>query len=312
MKISIVVPVYNEEHNVRPLHEQLVSVLSVGDSDFEIIFVNDGSRDKSLDVMKGLHPLTIINFRKNFGQTAALDAGIKHASGDYVVTMDGDLQNDPRDIPHMVEYLTAHDLDVVSGWRKDRHDPVVKRFISRVANILRSIIVRDGIHDSGCTLKVYRRECLEGLDLYGEMHRFIPALLLMRGFTVGEMVVTHRARVADKTKYGFARTLKGFLDMLSLGFWNKYSARPLHLFGGVGTVLLFVSVIAGLRAVYLKLFVGLDLTNTFLSFLALFGFLIGILFVVFGLLADMLSKVYFSQGNNAPYTVKEVVVTDRA
>jgi len=311
MKISIVAPIYDEEHNIQPLHAQIVEVMEANRYDYEIIFVNDGSSDGSLRVMKGLRPLTVINFRKNFGQTAALDAGMKLASGDYVVTLDGDLQNDPHDIPKMIAYLEEHDLDMVSGWRKNRRDPLVKRIVSRTANLLRKILVKDGIHDSGCTLKVYRKESLENLDLYGEMHRFIPALLKMRGFTVGEVVVRHHPRVADRTKYGFARTLKGFLDMLSIGFWNKYSSRPLHLFGGAGVLLLFISIPAGLRAVYLKMYAGVDLTNTFHSYLALFGFLMGIVFIAFGLLADMLSKVYFSQENNSPYTIKEVIENRR-
>jgi len=310
MKLSIVVPIYNEVHNVERLHEQIMDVMSAYGHDFEIIFINDGSDDGSLDIMRSLRPLTIINFRRNFGQTAALDAGMKLATGEYVATLDGDMQNDPHDIPMMITYLEEHDVDMVSGWRKYRRDTIAKRFISRTANVLRKILIGDGIHDSGCTLKVYRRECLNGLDLYGEMHRFIPALLKMRGFTVGEVVVKHRPRVADTSKYGLARTLKGFLDMLSIGFWNKYSSRPLHLFGGVGALLLFISIPAGIRAIYLKVYVGVDLTNTFHSFLALFGFLMGILFIVFGLLADMLSKVYFSQTDNVPYTIKEVISTD--
>ncbi len=311
MKLSIIVPIYNEEHNVRVLHEQIVKVMEENSYDFEIIFINDGSTDNSLEIMKGLRPLNIINFRKNFGQTAAMDAGFKIAKGDYLITLDGDLQNDPQDIPKMIKHLEDSDVDIVSGWRKNRKDSFSKRFVSRVANYLRGIMIVDGIHDSGCTLKVYKKECFNNLNLYGEMHRFIPALLQIKGFKVGEVVVAHRPRVADQTKYGFSRTVKGLLDMLSVGFWNKYSSRPLHLFGTFGFILMFISILAGIWAGYLKIFRDVDLSNTFLSELSLFGFLIGILFIVFGLLTDMLSKVYFSELKETPYNIKDVITNDR-
>jgi len=171
-------------------------------------------------------------------------------------------------------------------------------------------MIVDGIHDSGCTLKIYKKECFKNLNLYGEMHRFIPALLQIKGYTVGEVVVAHRPRVADETKYGLARTIKGLLDMFSVGFWNKYSSRPLHLFGSIGFFLMFVSTLSGVWAIYLKVFEGVDLSNTFLSELSLFGFLIGTLFIVFGLLTDMLSKVYFSQVRDTPYNIKDVIHND--
>ena len=159
--------------------------------------------------------------RKNFGQTAAMDAGIKAAQYDYIVTMDGDRQNDPADIPKLVKYLEDNNLDIVSGWRKNRKDTVMKKFTSRVANFLRGIIVKDHIHDSGCSLKIYKKECFDHINLYGEMHRFIPALLKIKGFEVGEVVVNHRPRTAGVTKYNWKRTVKGFVDMISLWFWSK-------------------------------------------------------------------------------------------
>ena len=178
-------------------------------------------------------PLTYIQFRKNYGQTAALDCGFKAASKELIAAMDGDGQNDPADIPMMISYLMENDLDVVSGWRRSRQDTFGKRFVSRGANMLRHLIVHDGINDSGCTLKIYRRECFENLTLYGEQHRFIPALLKIRGFRIGEVEVNHRPRMAGKSKYSFVRVFKGFLDMLSVWFWTKYSSRPLHLLGGM-------------------------------------------------------------------------------
>jgi len=257
--------------------------------------------------MKTLSPLKIINFRKNFGQTAALDAGLKEARAEYVITMDGDLQNDPVDIPGMIEYLEQNDLDIVSGWRRKRYDSFSKRFISRGAHLLRRMIINDGIHDSGCSLKVYRQECLAGLDLYGEMHRFIPALLKIKGYSIGEIVVSHHPRVSGETKYSYSRAIKGFLDMLSVWFWKKYSSRPLHLFGTVGFILIFMSLVSGGRAVYGKLVHGFDLSNTVLTEFSMFGFLMGIQFLVFGLLADMLSKVYFSRTKDAPYSIEKII-----
>ena len=191
--ISVVVPVYNEEGNVEELHREILGVCQENNYEFEIIFVDDGSKDRTVEICKSLKPLKLIQMRRNFGQTAAMDAGIKAARFKYVVTMDGDRQNDPKDIPNMIKYLEDNDLDMVSGWRKNRKDTIMKRFTSRGANFLRHMIVHDGIHDSGCSLKVYKKECFEGINLYGEQHRFIPALLKIKGFTVGEVVVNHRA-----------------------------------------------------------------------------------------------------------------------
>src|SRR5690606_36402750 len=187
--------------------------------DYEIIMVDDGSSDGTLKVLKTLAPVTVIRLRSNFGQTAALDAGIKAAQYPYIITMDGDLQNDPADAPRLIAHLEEHDLDVVSGWRKNRKDPFSKKFISRGANVLRGILVNDGIHDSGCTLKIYRKECFDNVNLYGEMHRCIPALLKMRGFSIGELPVNHRPRHAGKSKYNLKRTLKGLVDMIMIWFW---------------------------------------------------------------------------------------------
>ena len=190
--ISVVVPVFNEEGNVRELHKEILEVCKKENYKFEIIFVDDGSKDKTPEICKELKPLKYIRMRKNFGQTAAMDAGIKLAQYDYIVTMDGDRQNDPADIPKLVNYLEENDLDIVSGWRKNRKDTVMKKFTSRVANFLRGIIVKDNIHDSGCSLKIYKKECFDHINLYGEMHRFIPALLKIKGFEVGEVVVNQR------------------------------------------------------------------------------------------------------------------------
>ena len=227
--ISVVVPVYNEEGNVAELHREIKDICENNNYVYEIIFINDGSSDKTEEICKTLKPLKYIALRRNFGQTAAMDAGIKEAKYEYIVTMDGDRQNDPADIPHMLEYLIENNLDVVSGWRKNRKDSFMKKFVSRGANFLRGILVKDNIHDSGCSLKVYRKECFKGISLYGEQHRFIPAILKIKGFKVGEVVVNHRPRTAGRTKYNLKRTIKVFLYMISFWFWNKYASRHIKI-----------------------------------------------------------------------------------
>src|SRR3989338_3170683 len=304
--VSVLIPICNEAENLKQLHEEILYVCRGLKRQFEIIFINDGSTDTSLSVMKTLTPLTIINFQKNFGQTAAIDAGIKAAKGEVVVIMDGDLQNDPKDIPALLSEL-GKGFDVISGWRKQRKDSLSKRFVSRVAYGLRKFLIDDGIHDSGCSLKAYRRHCFETIDLFGEMHRFIPAVLKLKGFRIGEVEVTHRPRVHGMSKYGWKRTVKGFLDMISVWFWKKFANRPLHLFGGVGLMLVFFSCLVALVVVYRKFFLAIDLSETVLTEMAMFGFLGGIQFLVFGLLADILSKTYYASSRDRSYVIREVI-----
>jgi len=305
-KISIIIPAYNEQGNVQKLYRRIKEVEEREARDFEIIFVNDGSTDKTLERLKELKEITIINFRKNFGQTAALDAGIKKAKGEIIVTMDADLQNDPQDIPKLLAKL-EEGYDLVAGWRYNRKDDPIKNFTSRGANWLRSLLVKDNIHDSGCTLKAFRRECFKNLDLFGEMHRFIPGLLKIQGFRVGEVKVKHHPRKSGQTKYNSKRILKGFLDMLSIWFWRKYSNRPLHLFGGLGFLIILISTAAGGYAIYLKIAQGVDLSDTVLTMIAVFGFLMGLQLFISGLLADVLIKNYYAQNSDTPYSIKEVI-----
>ena len=228
--ISVVVPLYNEEGNVRELHKRILDACEKLGKPFEIIFIDDGSKDETIKNAQGLTPLTLIKFRKNFGQTAAFDAGIKQAQGEIVITMDGDLQNDPADIGLLLSKM-EEGFDVVSGWRFKRKDSLSKKIFSRTANLLRKILIQDTIHDSGCSLKAYKRNCFEDVDLFGEMHRFMPALLELQGYKIGEVKVNHYPRVHGVTKYNWKRGMKGFVDMISIWFWRKYSNRPLHLFG---------------------------------------------------------------------------------
>lgn len=305
--ISIVVPIYNEEGNVRELHREIVEVCERERYTYEVIFIDDGSEDGTGRICKELAPLKYIRMRKNFGQTAAMDAGIKAAQYNYIVTMDGDLQNDPEDIPRLVQYLEEKDLDIVSGWRKHRKDSPMKKFTSRGANFLRGIIVKDNIHDSGCSLKIYRRECFDHINLYGEMHRFIPALLKIKGFTVGEIVVNHRPRTSGVTKYNWKRTIKGFVDMIALWFWGKFSSRPLHIFGGTGIAFLFLGFLCAVWSVVLFIS-GAKMSNNIMPpLLTIFFCVIGLLMFVFGLMSDIMLKTYHGLGIDSTYSIKEIV-----
>ena len=306
IRVSLVVPMYNEEENAGRLHREIVTALDAYCDEYEIIFVNDGSTDGTDAVCQGLRPLRYICLRRNNGQTAAIDAGIKAARYEYIVTMDGDGQNDPQDIPRLLDYLIENNLDVVSGWRKDRKDPVGKRLVSKGANLLRKVLVHDRIHDSGCTLKAYRRECFENLTLYGEQHRFIPALLKIRGFTVGELKVHHRPRTAGKTKYNWRRIFRGFVDMISVWFWNKYASRPLHVLGILGLFFLFAGFVCGVWTVVLFA-IGKNLTGyVVVPLLTIFFIIIGLLMFIFGLMGESLMKIYYESRNDVPYSVKSV------
>lgn len=302
---SIIVPIHNEAGTIVELHKRLVQVMKELGENFELIFVNDGSTDDTAKLLKTLQPLTTITFRKNFGQTAALDAGIKQAKGDLVITLDGDLQNPPEEIPKLIRYLQDQSLDVVSGWRKDRKDSVMKKIVSRGAHWLRSLFLNDGIHDSGCTLKVYRRSCFQDVDLHGESHRFIPAILKLYGFSVGEVPVDHQPRVAGKTNYSNNRILKGFVDIIGLWFWRNYSHRPLHLFGGLGVGLVVLGGLLLLGLAIMRLVWAYPLSTSIWPLVAVLSIVAGLQLFITGLVAEVLTKTYYREGRT-PYTIKSV------
>lgn len=305
-RISVVVPVYNEEGNIEKLHQEIRQICDQSGYQYEIIFINDGSSDRTDEICRTLQPLKYICLRRNFGQTAAMDAGIKASQYDYIVTMDGDGQNDPADIPALIQKLEEDGLDVVSGWRKDRKDSFFKRFVSRGANLLRKVLVHDGIHDSGCSLKVYRRECFAHVDLYGEQHRFIPAILKIKGFRIGEIVVHHRPRMQGKTKYNWKRTVKGFVDMISVWFWNKYAARPLHLLGGMGLAFLTAGAGCGIWSVVIWL-LGYKMSDNIIPpLLTVFFVIVGLLMFIFGLMSEILMKIYYGQRIDDSYSIMEM------
>ncbi len=304
--LSVVVPLYNEEGNVLELHRKIREALEKIGRPFEIIFIDDGSKDKTLEEAKQCHPLRLVSFRKNFGQTAAFDAGIKAATGEIVITLDGDLQNDPADIPLLLEKIDEG-YDVVSGWRHKRQDPWSKKIPSRIANLLRKILIQDNIHDSGCSLKAYRRECFRDVDLFGEMHRFMPALLSLDGFRVAEVKVSHYPRVHGVTKYNWKRGIKGFVDMISIWFWRKYSHRPIHLFGGSGILLSVVG--SGILAWMLieKLVFGASIAERMWPLVGIFFVLVGVQLFVFGLLADIVIRNYYHSRGRMNYSIREII-----
>jgi glycosyltransferase involved in cell wall biosynthesis len=286
MKYSIIVPIYEEEGNIKQLDLEIRQVMDKLGS-YEIIYVNDGSKDKSLEELNTLKKCIIINLNRNYGQSIALDAGFKAAQGDIIISMDGDLQNDPADIPKLLEKLEKDHLDVVAGWRKHRKDKSGIKVLTKTGRLFRRLIIKDDVHDTGCTLRVYRKEAAKSLDLWGEMHRYILALLRWKGFTIGEVVVNHRPRTQGKTKYNYKKAYKGFIDLIYIWFLNKYSNRPLHMFGGLGLLSFFLGFIPLLWAIYQKISFNLPLNRSGWFFLGFFLVILGALFFFFGMLMDL-------------------------
>jgi len=308
---SIVIPVYDEEQNISPLYLSLRPVLDKIGDEYEIIFVDDGSRDRTFEELsrtaeKDTH-VKVIKFRRNFGQSAALAAGFEHATGDTVITMDGDLQNDAEDIPKLLEKL-EEGYDVVCGWRKDRKDHFFRKKVpSKFFNWLASRTSGLNLHDFGCTLRVYRKDVVRNLSVYGELHRYIPALAASKGFKVDEVAVKHNPRRYGRTKYGAGRLMKGLLDLLAIRLLEKYLARPMHLFGMLG----FLSTIAGVViAVYLatlRLVYNVSISDRPLLLLAIVLIISGIQFIVVGLIGEMLTRYQHEYGGKKFYEVEALV-----
>jgi glycosyltransferase involved in cell wall biosynthesis len=306
--LSITVPVYNEVQNLEPLHQRLLAALEPLGQPFEIVLVNDGSSDgsdRALDALAAKDPrVKVVHFRRNYGQTAAMMAGIRYASGEIIIPMDGDLQNDPADIPKLLAKLDEG-FDVVSGWRKDRKDAAVRRnLLSRIANLLISSISGVRLHDYGCSLKAYRRDVVKGVKLYGEMHRFIPIYATWEGGKVAEVVVSHHPRVHGHSKYGVDRVVKVLLDLIVVQFLARYASRPIYLFGGCGMVALFLALVAGLWAVYLKYFEATSFIQTPLPLAVVLLTLTGGISILMGLLAEIIMRTYYESQGKAVYDVR--------
>ncbi len=309
--LSVVIPVHNEEENLPPLLEGLSKTLNALGKPFEVIIVDDGSTDRTLARLKELkstYPwLKIVVLRRNFGQSAAFTAGIDHASGEIIVTMDGDLQNDPADIPLLLEKI-EEGFDVVSGWRKDRKDPFWSRKLpSLLANALISRITKVKLHDYGCSLKAYRAEVIKGLIIYGELHRFIPALVNLSGARVTEVEVRHHPRRFGRSKYGLSRTYRVLLDLLLMFFFRKFATKPLHIFGLTGGVLFFLGFLIEGYLTCLKLFLHQKIGHRPLLILGVLLILAGINLLGTGLLAELLIRIYYESSGKRIYAVREVI-----
>ncbi|HEX6045768.1 MAG TPA: glycosyltransferase family 2 protein [Pyrinomonadaceae bacterium] len=308
-EISIFLPVYNEEPNLQPLHAKLDEALKKLNRSAEIVYVDDGSSDGSLKILREIAELDprvrVIALRRNYGQTAAMAAGIDAASGKVLIPMDADLQNDPADIARLLSKLDEG-YDVVSGWRKNRQDKMITRKIpSMIANRVISWIGGVPLHDYGCSLKAYRRESLQDVRLYGEMHRFIPIYASWAGARVTEIPVRHHARTMGKSKYGLSRTLKVVFDLMTIKFMASYQTKPIYVFGSFGMFAFAISLLAGLYAVFLKIFHRADFVQTPLPILTIVMFAVGVQFLLMGLLAEMLVRTYHESQAKAIYAVRE-------
>lgn len=310
-RISVVIPLYNEEESIPHLRTALHEALENCGYSYEIIIIDDGSKDKSFVLLREWalqdDHLTVIRLRRNFGQTAAFSAGFDRARGEIVITMDADLQNDPRDVPKLMEKIDEG-FDIVSGWRKDRQDRFWDRKLpSMIANRLISNVTDVRIHDYGCSLKAYRRDVLQYVNLYGEMHRFIPALMSQAGGTVTEVPVNHYARQFGTSKYGISRTVRVLLDLITIWFLGSYSTRPIHVFGTAGLVSAAVGLVMGLYLSFLKVFLHENIGGRPLLLLAVLLVVIGVQLVTMGLLAEMLIRTYHESQKKPIYIVREVV-----
>jgi glycosyltransferase involved in cell wall biosynthesis len=313
--VSVVLPVFNEAESLRALHADLRAALAAWDRTYELVFVNDGSIDGSAAVLDDLArepDVRVVHLRRNFGQTAALTAGIDHATGGVIVPLDSDLQNDPADIPRLVAKLDEG-FDVVSGWRRNRQDKTITRVIpSKAANGLISLVTGVRLHDYGCSLKAYRRDVIDGVRLYGEMHRFIPVYAAMQGGRVTEMVVNHRPRRFGVSKYGLGRIFKVTLDLLLVKFLTSYSAKPIYLFGGFGLLCLLLTAAPAGLAVFFKLMPDghewqKDFVETPLPVIASVLLVTGFLSILLGLQAEMLMRTYYESQGKRTYLVDRVV-----
>lgn len=309
--LSILIPIYNEEGNLFLLYEKLVAALKKVGRPYEVIFIDDGSSDGSLDILLDLREknpnVKIISFSRNFGQTAALSAGIDFSKGDIIIPMDGDLQNDPEDILTLLQKI-EEGYDVVSGWRKGRKDPFLNRRLpSMIANKLISWIGGVHLHDYGCTLKAYRKDILKNIRLYGEMHRFIPIYAQWIGARVSEIPVQHFPRGSGASNYGMSRVFKVILDLMVVKFLLSYSQKPIYVFGGIGLLMILGAILSGGYALYLKLFKEVSFILTPLPLLCVLLLVLGFLSILMGFLAELLVRTYYESQGKPTYQIKETI-----
>lgn len=311
MKLSVVIPIYNEEENVNPLYEELKGVLETLEYEHEIIFIDDGSKDTSLALLEKIQQrdsdVVVISFRRNFGQTAAMSAGFDYATGDVIVTMDGDMQNDPHDIPKFLAKMDEG-YDLVSGWRFKRQDPFLSRRLpSMIANKIISVVTGVHLHDYGCTLKTFRKEITEGIQLYGEMHRFIPAIASGVGGEIAEVKVNHRPRRFGTSKYGISRTIRVILDLMTVKFLLSYATRPIQVFGLLGILSGGIGFCIALVLTIQRQFFDMPLANRPLLLLAVLLIFMGMQFISMGLLGELQARTYHESQKKPIYVVRKVL-----
>ena len=314
MTVSIVVPIYNERESVEPLYAAVTRTARSLGQTYELLLVDDGSTDGTSDALDRLAAgdaaVKVVHFRRNFGQTSALNAGLHLASGDVIVTLDADLQNDPADIPLLLARL-AEGYDLVHGWRKDRHDALLSRKLpSKLANRLISRVTGFSVHDLGCTLKALRREIAAELQLYGEMHRFIPVLAHWHGARCAEVVVRHHSRRFGRSKYGLSRTVRVVLDLITVKYMIQYQTSPMKLFGGLGLASLLAGGLSAAATLVMKLGRGIDMTGNPLLLLTVFAALAGLQFFVLGMLGEVCVRTYYESQGKRPYAIRSLVNFD--
>lgn len=310
MKISVVIPAYNEEENIRYLYDELKEVLDTIEDSHEIVFVDDGSSDTTLSILRGIQQadenVMVISFRRNFGQTAAMSAGFDYATGDVIVTMDADLQNDPHDIPRLIEKM-QEGYDVVTGWRYDRKDAFINRRLpSIIANKLISWTTKVSLHDYGCTLKAFKNDVIKTIRLYGEMHRFIPAIASGMGISFTEIKVNHRPRQYGTSKYGISRTIRVVLDLITVKFLLSYATRPIQVFGLLGVISGAIGFLIALIMTIQRQFFDIPMSNRPILFLAILLIFIGIQFISIGLVAELQARTYHEAQQKPVYYVRDV------
>lgn len=309
--LSIIIPIFNEKDSILLLYDGLKGVLNHLKGDYELIFIDDGSTDGSFEILERLamedEKVKAIQLRRNFGQTAALAAGFDMASGKIIIPMDADLQNDPRDIPRLLARI-EEGYDVVNGWRRERKDPfLTRRLPSFFANRLISWLTRVYLHDYGCTLKAYRKDMVKGIRLYGEMHRFLPALVAWQGARVTEVEVSHHPRVYGRSKYGLSRTFKVLLDLITVRFLVAYSTKPSYLFGGIGLFCFFSGLVTGVVLIIQKIFYGTYMIQSPLLLLTTLLIILGVLFVLNGLLAELSIRTYHESQDKPTYLIRQTL-----
>ena len=307
--LSVIIPIFNEKDNIAILSKKIAQTLK--NFNYEVIFINDGSTDGSkkvlVDSIKTYKNYNLVNFKKNYGQTAAIQAGFDLSKGKIIIALDGDLQNDPADIPKLIEKINSG-YDVVSGWRKNRKDSNILRILpSKIANFIISKISGVKLHDYGCTLKAYKKEVVEDINLYGEMHRFIPIYASWEGAKVTEIEVNHFKRHAGQSKYGISRVPKVILDLIVIKFFDSLISRPIHLFGKLGFYLIILAILISMYAIWLKIYENISFILTPLPLLIIFFLLSGLICILLGIVAEIQSRVYFQTKSNSHYKIKNIV-----